>query len=322
MKKPIILGVAAVVVIAITAGIYTFSKNDFISPEEAQTKAENYINTNLLQDGSTVTLSDIEEENGLYKVKVEIGAGQQVDSYITKDGKLFFPQALTMDEEAAVAANNQNSTPAPVAQNIEKNDKPVVELFVMSYCPYGTQMEKGILPVVEALGDKIDFSIKFNDYAMHGEKEIDENLIQYCLQKEQPSRFANYLSCFLEDSQSASCLDSSGVDKTALNSCINKTDNEFNITNNLNNKIGFRGSYPGFDVQKADNAKYNVGGSPTLIINGADISSARDSASLLNTICSAFNEAPEECSTSLSSTSPSAGFGYGVGSAAAADCAQ
>jgi len=49
----------------------------------------------------------------------------------------------------------------------------------MSYCPYGTQIEKGILPVINALGNKIKFSLKFVDYAMHGKKEIDENSRQY-----------------------------------------------------------------------------------------------------------------------------------------------
>ena len=29
-----------------------------------------------------------------------------------------------------------------------KLEKPIVEAFVMSHCPFGTQIEKGMLPVV------------------------------------------------------------------------------------------------------------------------------------------------------------------------------
>ena len=85
-----------------------------------------------------------------------------------------------------------------------------------------------------------------------------------------------------------------------------------------------KGSYPAFNIYKDDNAKYNVAGSPTLIINGAEAQSDRDSASLLKTICSAFNNAPKECDTKLSATAPSAGFGSGAdttGSTGTAGCA-
>ncbi len=45
----------------------------------------------------------------------------------------------------------------------------------MSYCPYGTQAEKGILPVVALLGDKIDFKLRTVHYVLHGDKEDLEN---------------------------------------------------------------------------------------------------------------------------------------------------
>jgi hypothetical protein len=69
----------------------------------------------------------------------------------------------------------------------------------MSYCPFGTQAEKGILPVVNLLKDKIDFKVKFVNYAMHGKKEIDENNLQYCIQKEEPNKYNSYLTCFLKE---------------------------------------------------------------------------------------------------------------------------
>lgn len=324
---PILLVIALIII-----GLISFRKPAVknLSQDEAKAKAENFVNTYLMQSGSKATIKEVTTEYGLYKLKIDI-VSDVVESYLSKDGKLFFPQALNIDEtaqKAAAAANGtgtntaaDNSTPA--ASVSAKSDKPKVELFIMSYCPYGTQIEKGILPALAALGSKIDFELKFVDYAMHGQKELNENLTQYCIQKEQTSKLETYLSCFLESSVSDACLTSAKVDKTKLAACVSQTDNTFKVTSNFNDKIGYQGSYPGFDVNKSDNTKYNVAGSPTLIINGEDISSARDSATLLKTICSAFNNQPKECQTVLSSAAPAAGFGSGTATTgAAADCAQ
>lgn len=315
---PIIL-VAALAII----GFFSFRKPESknLSAEEAKTKVENFVNTYLMQSGSKATIKEVTKEYGLYKLKIDV-VSSVIESYVTRDGKLFFPQALDMEEIAkeAATANNQSDTSAPAATVSVKSDKPVVELFVMSYCPYGTQMEKGILPVVAALGDKIDFELKFCSYAMHGQKELAENMLQYCIQKEQGSKLNAYMTCFLESGVSSSCLETAKIDQKKVNSCVSKTDAAYKVTSNYDNKIGYQGSYPGFDVNKADNDKYNVGGSPTLVINGQEISANRDSASLLKTICSAFNEQPKECETVLSSASPSAGFGSGTGNGSAASC--
>jgi len=328
MKKRIIFGsVALVVLIAIGLGIALYTNKDTMKPEAAKIKVENFVNNYLMQGGSKATISDLTESYGLYKVKVNIGADQNVDSYISPDGKLFFPQALDMDEltktPSTANADSAGTDTASTPTNVPKNDKPKVELFVMSYCPYGTQIEKGMLPVVKALGNKIDFELKFCDYAMHGEKELKENLVQYCIQKEQLSKFDAYLTCFLKASDSASCLTSAGIDTAKNEACVAKADTQFKVTANFKSNTDFRGTFPGFNVNKEDNTKYNVGGSPTLIINGTDVSSGRDSASLLAAVCSAFNTPPKECETVLSSASPSAGFGEGTASGtAAAGCAQ
>lgn len=328
-KRNIILGSAVLlVVVAVVLGIALYNSKGNLKPEAARVKVENFVNTYLMQNGAKATVSDVTESYGLYKMKINVGSGQIVDSYVSRDGKLFFPQALdvakTISDANGGAAATGDDQAAATPTNIPKTDKPVVELFVMTHCPYGTQMEKGILPAIAALGNKVDFEIKFNDYAMHGEKELDESLTQYCIQKEQTSKYAEYLTCFLKASDSASCLASAKIDTNKVTSCVAKTDKTYSVKENFKNNKDFKGTYPSFNVYKEDNAKYNVGGSPTLIINGTDASSGRDSASLLKTICSAFEEAPEECNTVLSSASPSAGFGEGTasGGSAAAGCGQ
>lgn len=325
MKKKIVYGsVALIVVVAVILGITLYKNKGNMSPEMARLKTENFVST-LLPAGTKATVSNVTKAYGLYKVKVNIGADQTVDSYITRDGKLFFPQALEVNK--AADATNSADTSAnsdTAAKDVPKTDKPVVELFVMSYCPYGTQIEKGILPVVKALGNKINYTLKFVDYAMHGDKELKENLVQYCIQKEQTSKFDAYLTCFLKASDSVSCLTSAGIDTSKNDACVATTDAKFKVTDNAKNNVDYKGTYPGFGVDAADNTKYNVGGSPTLVINGVEVSSARDSASLLKTICSAFNNSPKECESVLSSAAPAAGFGEGAATTGgtAAGCAQ
>jgi protein-disulfide isomerase len=229
-----------------------------------------------------------------------------------------------MASSSSVGTNSGDQQQTATA-NITKNDKPKVELFVMSYCPYGTQIEKGIIPAVQALGNKIDFNLKFVDYAMHGQQELNENLKEYCIDKNQKDKLLPYLTCFLKSSDSAACLKSAGVNQSKLDSCVKSADKEFKVTEQFTSKENWNGSYPPFDVHKADNTKYGVQGSPTLVINGTSAESARDSASLLKTICSAFNNQPDVCSTAkLSSASPSAGFGEGTeaSSGSTAGCAE
>jgi protein-disulfide isomerase len=207
-------------------------------------------------------------------------------------------------------------------QCMEKKDKPVVELFVMSHCPYGTQMEKGILPVVDLLGNKIDFSVKFVYYAMHGEQEVQEELRQYCIETEQDSKYLDYLKCFLKAGDSQTCLTEAGVDKTKLDTCTAATDTKFSVTKNFNDQSGWlSGQFPKVDLFKDLNEKYGVQGSPTLVINGVVASAGRDPQSLLDAVCTGFKVKPAECSQSLSTSAYTAGFGF-TQSAAAADTAS
>jgi len=105
-----------------------------------------------------------------------------------------------------------------------------------------------------------------------------------------------------------------------LESCVSKIDDEFEVNEKFENKTGWKGNYPPYDVDGEIVNKYGVQGSPTLIINGAEISSGRDSQSLLSVVCSAFNETPEECETTLDSATPSAGFGAGTATSSGGGC--
>lgn len=285
--------------------------DSFVSLEQSETvsRTEKFINDILIGDsGEKITVKESSEENGMYKMIITTAEGQDIETYVTRDGKLFFDR--TLDVEKITKEKEEENKQANQNQEISKNDKPVVELFVMSHCPYGTQIEKGILPVLETLGDKIDFELKFCDYAMHMQKELDEQLRQYCIKTEEQTKFNDYLKCFLEADKSDECLKEANINISKLNTCVSATDKEYKITENFGDKDTWKGNFPTFNIYKDDNDKYNVGGSPALIINGITAKAGRDSASLLTVICSAFENQPAECSTELSTETPSPGFGF------------
>jgi protein-disulfide isomerase/plastocyanin len=102
--------ISGILIILLVVSIYTNGfglaagngvGND-ISLTEAEFKALDYVNNNLLQSPFVAELSNSEDAGNLYKVTLNV-AGQTVDSYITKDGSLFFPQGFETVESVAEA---------------------------------------------------------------------------------------------------------------------------------------------------------------------------------------------------------------------------
>jgi len=285
-------------------GSYAFSFQEKVAAKNVvalKDKTEKYIKENLVQPGTDLKITDFAKEDSLYKFTVKVGS-QEIVSYVTSDGKRLLINPIDLDGENK---GSDSKVPAPAAEATAKKDVPEVELFVMSLCPYGIQAEKGILPVVEKLGSKINFAVKFVDYTLHGKKEFDENLNQYCIQKEEPEKFNDYLACFAKDGDSVKCATQTKISKEKNSSCVSATDKEFKLTENFS----ANGQTSPFNIHKDLNDKYGVQGSPGLVVNGQLLESGRDSASLLKTICSGFSNQPEECSESLPSVSPTPGFG-------------
>jgi hypothetical protein len=329
MKKAIILSLLLALVLA-GCGVKGSSTAKILKPDEAKARVTDYINNTLLAGAPyKATVGTLSEANGLYRMSIDVN-NQKIDAYMTRDASLFFPQAMDMIKKpttasSAPAAAQNDQQNAPTTQEVnKKTTKPSVEVFVMSQCPYGTQIEKGILPVIDVLKKKVDFTVKFCDYAMHGQAELNEQMNQYCIQKNEPQLFQAYLKCYLaskgQPADAASCVKSAKVNAAKLAACVAATDKTYKITDGFNDKTTWvSGQFPQFNIFKDDNTKYGVQGSPTLVINGEIISSSRDSASLLKTICSAFTTAPSECNAKLDSNNPSAGFGSGTSATGASD---
>ena len=199
-----------------------------------------------------------------------------------------------------VAANNPSSS--STAKKVE--GAPTLQAFVMTHCPYGTQMEKGVIPAMKLLAGKANFEIRFVSYTMHGAKEDTETKRQLCI-REETDKFWTYLECFLEDESYASkCMDDAGIDSANIDECMSSRAEDY------------------WAADKELNTQYGVQGSPTTILNGEDTQIyPRSPEDVKKAVCAAFVTQPSECSQTLDANNPSAGFGFGSSSSgSAASC--
>jgi len=315
--------IIAVLLIIILSGLGCKGFTGKMSADAAGEKALNFIKDNLVRPGTNVSINDVEENNGLYKITFEISAGsqsQEVESYITEDGKMLFPSGIDMVKFEEEKKAQSQTTTTTVSQSIQKSDKPVARAFVMSHCPYGLQFLKAYIPVMELLGDKADLEVNFVNYIMHGEDEMKDNTRIYCVQKEARDKLTDYLRCYVEKHDYENCLQEAGIDKTSIDTCIQDADTEFNITKTFQESTS---QFPPYPVDDALNKQYGVRGSPTFVINGKTVSVARSPEAIKEAICSAFNNPPSECQQTLSSTAESPGFGpvgSGSGSSSGGGC--
>ncbi|VVB80406.1 Uncharacterised protein [uncultured archaeon] len=306
--------VATVALAILLLAVLVFNGMNKVSAKQAGQILTNFAES----QGVTLNVLNVTSQGSLYAVSAEI-QGQTGTFYITKDGKYFTSSILPITSTKPSTNTNTNTNTQTQTANIPKSDKPVVDLFVMSYCPFGTQMEKAMLPVVSLLGSKIDFKVRWVSYTMHGQKETDENVVQYCIQKEQNSKYLSYLQCFLGNGDRVSCLKNASVNTAMLDACVKKTDSDYQINATVKASTS---QYPPFAIDASDNQKYGVQGSPTLIINGVEAQAGRSPSAVLAAVCGAFTTAPSECSTSLPTAQTSPGFGYGTSASdsSAAQC--
>ncbi len=288
------------------------------SPAQLEPELEQYVQQYLTR-GIPVKISNMTKVNsGLYSMNVEIN-GQVVKSYVTVDGKIFFPYGYP------VMTANTTSLQGAQSQSVPKTDRPDVKLFVMSYCPYGLQMEKAFLPVQKLLNGKADMSLNYVIYShygnqclgngtycsMHGKDELEEDIRQMCIRKLYGNdTFWKYVDRFSKEGSYQnktiwkSVLSEMGLDESRIMSCVGQEKKELAM----------------LSAEKSLNEKYSVQGSPTLIINGKTMRVSRSPEAVKEAICSAFNNPPAECQQNLSSQSTSPGFGSGAGSGSAGSC--
>src|SRR5580698_1070813 len=113
-----------------------------------------------------------------------------------------------------------------------------LEFFVMSKCPYGVQVEKAIAPVLDKLGDNIDFHVAYigqkkDDQlsSMHGPGEVTGDEAQLCAHEIAPDKYFKMIACQDADPKNVdtnweSCGQQAGIDTGAVKACIESRGSE------------------------------------------------------------------------------------------------
>jgi hypothetical protein len=269
---------------------------------------ENYFNENGLaifgSSGISLSVLNITDANdGLLSVEFSISDGSTAEKgkFLASGSRVYVAQTV-FDLTTPLP-----KPAAPVEAQPTKSDKPVVDLYVMSFCPYGNQAEDTMLPVYNALKSKADFRIHYivsvdgnTVQSLHGAKEVTENEKEACVLKEYGLdawfSVATYVNtncgstgaCFADAAKAAS------VDTAKIDACV---------------------ASDGVALMSANGAASSAAGangSPTLIVNGVKSNSVYqygNSEAYKTAICSAFNTAPSECSIQLSAQTSSASAG-------------
>jgi len=279
----------------IAQGLYSIDKNkipDALSPEKAAEKTIDFINQVALNGQATASLLEISEGSGIYKIQIKV-EGEKYEFFVTKDGKLLFSQATEISQEPDLMASEE----------FPKTDIPEVQLFVMSFCPFGNEAEELIMPVIDLIGDKTNIQLRYivsessdgGYVSLHGEQELHQDIRELCVQKYDKDKFWDFIeeinvNCNYQDVDS--CWENIAK-KIEINIQKIKTCQEEEGLNNL-------------AIESELSQKYAIKGSPQLMINGIEYTGSRTSEGYKNAICSAFNSMPEECSQVLGDGNSSA----------------
>ena len=188
------------------------------------------------------------------------------------------------------------------------DNRPQIDFFVMSYCPYGNQAEEGIEPVYQLLKDKADFNPKYVIYgnyrgggpdfcideesmlcSMHGIVELNQNIREACVAKYmgmdewfefalKMNEEATYQNA---DEKWERVAESLGLDIGVIKTCF---DEEGEALMAADKELG---------------GLLSVSGSPTVFIDGEAYSGARTPEAYKQALCAAFDDPPSECETKL-----------------------
>lgn len=295
-----------VAIVLCLAGILLIIRSFKGKTEEFKTKQIPEAIKKVLNSPSTkFEITSVVEKSGVYEFVLKLN-NQDYTSYITKDAKILFTSGVELDKQAKKDATGASTEQKKLTCNdLQKADKANLTAFVVSNCPFGLQMQrvfKNALAENSVLSQSLD--VKYigaiengKITSMHGDEEAQENLKQICIREEQKDLYWPYVSCYMQAGKTEECLATVNVDKTQLDACTTDA------------KRGLAYAKKDFDVA----TKFNVSGSPTLVLNGKQIVSefdfgGRTPNSIQTIVCCGSTNKDGSCSTEISTKDMASSF--------------
>ncbi len=262
-----------------------------VTLQEAEQKVLTYVNTQLLQAPFQAEVKASEELNTLYKITLAV-AGQSIDSYVTKDGNLFFPQGLNTNEAIPGKEEKLSGNDAQAIEVSVDDDDPVlgsanapVTLVEFSdfQCPFCKKANDESLKLVVknyVETGKVKMVYKYFPLEFHPEAE-PAALAAACA--EEQNKFWEYRDLLfvnqaeLSDANYKKWAEDLDLDTEQFNDC-------------------YKGLKYLEAVKKdmADGQKYGVSGTPAFFVNGKMINGAQPYAAFETEIEAALAAAGAE----------------------------
>ena len=193
------------------------------------------------------------------------------------------------------------------------DNKPQVDFFVMSFCPYGNQAEELLKPVYDELKGKAVFHPRYVIYtqgtgcytdtdgtqlcSLHGGQELNQDVREMCVYNDQGEQAWFDFALAMNDKCTAQNADTCwtdvakglGLDTDKIQSCFDA------------NKL----TYARQELEL--NQALGVSGSPTLFFEGQLYNGARTSSGYQSALCAGFDgQKPAGCSVTLDESAAAA----------------
>ncbi len=262
-----------------------------VNLQEAEQKVLTYVNTQLLQAPFQAEVQSSEELDTLYKIILTV-AGQTINSYVTKDGNLFFPQGLNTNEAIPGKEDKLSGNDAQAIEVSVDDDDPVlgsanapVTLVEFSdfQCPFCKKANDESLKLIVknyVENGKVKMVYKYFPLEFHPEAE-PAALAAACADEQ--NKFWEYRDLLfvnqaeLSDANYKKWAEDLDLDTEQFNDC-------------------YKGLKYLEAVKKdmADGQKYGVSGTPAFFVNGKMISGAQPYAAFETEIEAALAAAGAE----------------------------
>jgi predicted DsbA family dithiol-disulfide isomerase len=212
-----------------------------------------------------------------------------------KDGSLFAVDAATGTQKWAFKEKKASARKEVKVEQAEQtvSEKAKVEFFVMSQCPFGTQVETGIAPVLKKIGGDVDFTLDFiggvqGDQltSLHKEAEVQGDIVQICAIKYAPEnyRYMDMIECMNKNYRAIpgnweECANSTGMPVDKIRECYEGGEG----------KGLLKASFGKAQAKRAS-------GSPTMYIGGEMYRGGRTEQAFTRAICNAYpKDKPKLC---------------------------
>ena len=245
----------------------TGDSGEMISISEAENKALEYVNSELLQAPFTAELESSEELGNLFKLTLSV-AGQSIDSYVTKDGGLFFPQGFelktTVVEAEAFDAGDAETISVDDDPSIGDENAPITIVEFSDFqCPFCNRGAEVINQIKDKYVESGVVRIVFRDFPLGFHPEAKPSAIAAECANDQ-GKFWEYHDLLFENQADLSAdmyltwAEDLELDMDTFKECLVDEENAAEV-----------------DADLAAGQEYGVSGTPAFFINGKLISGAQ-----------------------------------------------